>query len=168
MSRETVIKAKQDAVDAVAEKMSKSKSIVLAEYRGLTVAKTEMLRKLLRKEGCEMCVIKNNISRRAAKKTGFDALDQGLAGPNSIVFAYDDSVSAAKVLYDFARKNPKLVIKSGIVDGDYYEPAEIKQIAQLPPRETLLAMLATQLYAPLRDLAIGLDLMTKEEEPQSN
>jgi len=163
MSRETVIQAKQDAVVNIAEKMKKAKSIVLAEYRGLTVEKTEALRKQLRKEGCEMCVIKNNISRRAAKETGYEALDQGLSGPNGVVFAYNDAVSAAKILFDFAKKNPKLVLKSGIVDGDYYEPAEIKQIAQLPPRDILLAMFATQLYAPLRDLAVGLDLINNQE-----
>ncbi|MBN2504925.1 MAG: 50S ribosomal protein L10 [Bacilli bacterium] len=163
MSRETVIQAKQEAVDQVTEKMSKAKSIVLAEYRGLTVEKTEFLRRQLRKEGCEMVVIKNNISRRAAKVAGYEALDADLAGPNGVVFAYNDSVSAAKVLFEFARKNPKLVIKSGVVDGDYYESAEIKQIATLPPKETLLAMLATQLFAPLRDLAIGLDLVSNRE-----
>jgi len=163
MSRETVIQAKQEAVDRVTEKMSKAKAIVLAEYRGLTVEKTETLRRQLRKEGCEMEVIKNNISRRAAKSVGYEALDTDLVGPNGVVFAFHDSVSAAKVLHEFARKNPKLVVKSGIVDGNYYEPAEIKQIATLPPREILLAMLATQLFAPLRDLAIGLDLVTNRE-----
>ncbi len=158
-----MIQVKQEAVDQITKKMSQAKSIVLAEYRGLTVDKTEMLRRLLRKEGCEMIVVKNNISRRAAKSVGLEALDQDLAGPNSVVFAYNDSVAAAKVLHEFARKNPKLVVKSGIVDGDYYEPAEIKQIAVLPPKDTLLAMLATQLFAPLRDLAIGLDLVSNKE-----
>ena len=110
-----------------------------------------------------MNVIKNNISRRAAQKAGYQALDTELTGPNGVVFAYDDSIAAAKVLHEFARKNPKLIVKSGVVDGDFYNPAEIKTIATLPPRETLLAMLATQLYAPLRDLAIGLDLITKQE-----
>jgi large subunit ribosomal protein L10 len=163
MSRETVIQAKEQSVDEVTQKMQKAKAVVLAEYRGLTVEKTEMLRRLLRKEGCEMNVIKNNISRRAAQKAGYQALDSDLKGPNGVVFAYDDAIVAAKVLHEFARKNPKLIVKSGVVDGDFYNPAEIKTIATLPPRETLLAMLATQLYAPLRDLAIGLDLITKKE-----
>lgn len=162
MSRETVIQIKQDAVDQITEKMSKAKAIILAEYRGLTVEKTETLRRQLRKEGCEMLVIKNNISRRAAKSVGYEALNTELVGPNGVVFAFKDSVSAAKVLHEFARKNPKLVVKSGVVDGKYYNPDEIKIIASLPPKDTLLTMLATQLLAPLRDLAIGLDLITSK------
>lgn len=163
MSRETVIQVKEEAVNLITEKMSKAKAIVIAEYRGLTVEKTEILRRQLRKEGCELAVIKNNISRRAAKNNGYESLDTELKGPNGVIFAYKDSISAAKVLHEFARKNPKLVVKSGIVDGDYYNPAEIKVIATLPPKDTLLAMLATQLLAPLRDLAIGLDLIANKE-----
>lgn len=163
MSRETMINLKQESVNQIAEKMSKSKSIVIAEYRGLTVEKTEVLRRNLRKEGCEMLVIKNNISRRAALQTGYEALDKELVGPNGIVFAYNDSVSAAKVLHEFAKKNPKLVVKSGYVDGDFYQPAEIKQISQLPSKEVLLAMFATQLYSPLKELAIGLDMIVNKE-----
>lgn len=144
MSRETLIQAKQESVNQVQEKMAKAKAVVLAEYRGLTVEKTEMLRRMLKKEGCEIVVIKNNIARRAAKMVGFEALDGDLKGPNGIVFSYNDSVAGAKILHEFARKNPKLVIKSGIVDGDYYDPALIKQIAVLPSKEILLAMLATQ------------------------
>lgn len=163
MSRESVINLKQEAVNEITGKMSKAKSIVIAEYRGLTVEKTEALRRQLRKEGCELVVSKNNISRRAANSLGYSSLDQDLVGPNGVVFSYNDSVSAAKVLHEFAKKNPKLVVKSGIVDGGFYQPAEIKQIASLPGKETLLAMLATQLYAPLRDLAVGLDLIVNKE-----
>lgn len=163
MSRESVINLKQEAVNEVTAKMQKAKSVVVAEYRGLTVAKTETLRRLLRKEGCELLVVKNNISRRAADSLGYKELNEDLSGPNGVVFAYDDAVSAAKVLHDFAKKNPKLVVKSGIVDGAFYQPAEIKQIALLPNRETLLGMFASQLYAPLRDLAIGLDMIVNKE-----
>lgn len=164
MSRETVINVKQEEVNVIVEKMSKAKSIVVAEYRGLTVARTELLRRQLRKEGCEMIVVKNNISSRAAHSLGYGALDEDLNGPNGVVFAYNDSVSAAKVLYEFAKKNPKIVIKSGIVDGNFYQTAEIKIIATLPPKEILLTMFATQLYAPLRDLAIGLDMISNKQE----
>ncbi|MBU0996839.1 MAG: 50S ribosomal protein L10 [Firmicutes bacterium] len=163
MSNQSVINLKQEAVDQLTAKMKNAKSVVVAEYRGLTVEKTEVLRRQLRKEGCELIVAKNNISRRAAEGLGFKALDEDLVGPNGVVFAYNDAVSAAKVLVEFAKKNPKLVVKSGIVDGAYYQPAEIKQIATLPNRETLLTMLATQLYGPLRELSIGLDLISNKE-----
>lgn len=164
MSRETVINAKKEAVKEIAEKMEKAQSVVVAEYRGLTVEKTQDLRTRLRDAGCEMIVVKNNISRRAAEKAGFEDFDDDvLTGPNSLVFAYEDGVSGAKTLYEFAKKNPKLVLKSGYVNGNFYEPATIKEIAAIPPRDTLLAMLATQLLAPVRDLAIGLDMMVNED-----
>lgn len=163
MANQNIIDLKAQEVEKITEKMSNAKSVVIAEYRGLTVEKTEELRRQLREQGCELMVIKNNISKRAAAKVGYSGLSEDFKGPNGVVFAFTDSVAAAKVLHTFAKKNPKLVIKSGVVDGDYYEPAQIKEIAALPNKDVLLAMLATQLYAPLRDLAIGLDLLTKEE-----
>jgi large subunit ribosomal protein L10 len=164
MANQTVIDVKQQLVNEVAERMSNSKSVVIAEYAGLTVEKTQDLRNKLREAGCEMFIIKNNISRRAAEAQGYSELINDLTGPNSVVFSYEDQVSAAKVLYEFAKKNKKLKIKAGIVDGNYYEIEKIKEISQLPNREGLLTMLAGQLLAPLRDLAIGLDLLTKEGE----
>lgn len=163
MSNESVLNLKQEAVNELKAKMEQAKSVVIAEYRGLTVEKTEALRRQLRKEGCELFVAKNNISRRAAESLGYNDLHNDFVGPNGVVFSFNDGVSAAKVLHEFAKKNPKLVVKSGVVDGGYYNPAEIKQIAALPNRDTLLAMFATQLYAPLRDLAIGLDMLANKE-----
>ncbi len=167
MANQKIIDLKQEQVKEIAEKMSKAKSVVVAEYRGLTVEQTQELRRALRNSGCEMLVLKNNISRRAASNVGYDGINSDLKGPNGVVFAYEDSAAAAKVLFEFGKKNPKLVIKSGIVDGDFYDPAQIKEIATLPNKDVLLAMLATQLYGPLRELAIGLDLLTKEESEQS-
>jgi len=163
MSNASILNAKEADVQVLVEKMSQAKSVVVAEYRGLTVKKTEELRRLLRKEGCEMIVAKNNISRRAAKNAGFNGLDNDLVGPNSVVLSMNDSVVATKILYDFARKNPKLVIKAGVVDGDYFNQDQIKMIAQLPSRQILLAMLASALYSPLKDLAIGLDMIANKE-----
>ncbi|MDY0023588.1 MAG: 50S ribosomal protein L10 [Candidatus Izemoplasmatales bacterium] len=164
MANQNIINFKQEEVKKIAEKMSHAKSIVVAEYQGLTVEKTEELRGLLRDAGCEIIVIKNNISRRAAEEVGYGDLTQDLNGPNGVVFAYEDSVAAAKVLYTFAKKNKKIKIKSGVVDGDFYNEEQIKEISQLPSKETLLAMLATQLLAPLRELSVGLDMITKKQE----
>jgi large subunit ribosomal protein L10 len=163
MSRELTIGVKQEAVDQLAKKLKNAKAVVVAEYRGLSVQKTEELRRALRKEGCELVVAKNNIAKRAATACGFGAIDSDLTGPNGLVIANHESVVAAKVLYDFVKKNPKLIVKSGVVDGDFYEPAQIKIIAALPSKQVLLAMLASQLYSPLKDLAIGLDLVSKQK-----
>ena len=164
MSNQDIINLKQEEVKKIAEKMSNAKSVVVAEYQGLTVEKTEELRRLLRDAECEILVIKNNISRRAAEEVGYGDLTQDLKGPNGVIFAYEDSVSAAKVLHTFAKKNRKLKIKSGVVDGNFFNQDQIKEIAQLPGKETLLTMLAVQLLTPLRELAVGLDMLTKKEE----
>lgn len=168
MASEKVINQKQQLVDEVAKRMTESKSIVVAEYQGLTVEKIQDLRRNLRDEGCEMFVVKNNISRRAAEANGYKDLIEDLSGPNSVVFSYEDQVSAAKILYQFAKKNKKLKIKSGIVDGEFYAQEKIKEISALPNREGLLTMLAGQLLSPLRELAIALDLLTKEEDEEEN
>lgn len=168
MANQKIIDLKQEEVKKIAEKMSNAKSVIVTEYSGLTVEQTQNLRRQLREEGCEMLVVKNNISKRAAKSLGYDDLSADFKGPNGVVFAFEESVAAAKILYNFAKKNKKIVIKSGVVDGDFYQPAQIKEIASLPNKDTLLTMLASQLYAPLRELSIGLDLLTKEEETEKS
>jgi large subunit ribosomal protein L10 len=163
MSRETIISIKQEEVNQLTGRMKNAKAVVVAEYRGLTVHKTEELRRALRKEGCELVVAKNNIAKRAATACGFGSIDVDLKGPNGVVLALKEAVSAAKVLYDFARKNPKLIVKSGVVDGAFYNPAQIKMIAGLPSKQVLLGMLASQLYSPLKTLVVGLDMVKNQK-----
>jgi len=163
MSREAIISVKQEEVDQLAGKMKGAKAVVVAEYRGLTVQKTQDLRRALRKEGCELIVAKNNIAKRAATACGFGAIDGDLKGPNGVVIATKESVAAAKILHEFAKKNPKLIVKSGIVDGAFFNPAQIKMISNLPSKKVLLAMLASQLYSPLKDLAVGLDMVNQKK-----
>ncbi|MDP2425934.1 MAG: 50S ribosomal protein L10 [Candidatus Izemoplasmatales bacterium] len=163
MSNTQIIAAKQEEVQVIQAKMQQAKAVLIAEYRGLTVQKTEELRRLLRKEGCELLVAKNNLVARAANNLGYTSLEAELVGPNGIVFAMKESVSAAKVLIDFTRKNPKLLVKAGYVDGDFYNKDEIRQIAGMPSRQVLLTMLASTLLAPLQQLAIGLDLIANKE-----
>ncbi len=164
MSNATVLARKQEDVDFITSKMKKAKAVVVAEYRGLPVKKTEELRRLLRKEGCELFVSKNTLVSRAADQHGFGKLNPDLKGPNGLVFAMRDSMSVAKVLHDFTRKNPLLIVKSGYVDGDYYNAAEIKMIAGMPARPVLLQMLASALLSPIRNLAIGLDLVAQQKQ----
>jgi len=164
MSREQTISIKQEEVNELVGRMKDAKAVVVAEYRGLTVRKTEDLRRLLRKEGCELIVAKNNISRRAAQACGFGALENDLKGPSGLIISRNDAIVGARILNDFVRKNVKLVIKSGVVDGDYYNPAQIRLIATMPPKPVLLAMLASQLYAPLSELAAGLDEIANQKQ----
>lgn len=142
MANQKIIAFKQEEVKKITEKMSNAKSVVVTEYSGLTVEATQKLRRQLREEGCEMLVVKNNISKRAAESLGYNDLTSDFKGPTGVVFAFEDSVAAAKVLYNFSKKNNKLKVKSGIVDGDFYAPEQIAEIAALPNKETLLTMLA--------------------------
>jgi len=167
MANQKIIDLKEQEVQKITEKMSNAKSVVVAEYRGLTVQKTEMLRRQLREVGCEMLVLKNNITKRAAENNGYGGIAVDLNGPNGVVFAFEDSVAAARVLHTFTKKNPKLIVKSGVVDGVFYETSQIKEIAGLPNKETLLTMLATQLYGPLRDLSMGLYMLTNKDAEQT-
>lgn len=168
MANQKIIELKELEVQKITEKMSSAKSVVVAEYRGLTVEKTQQLRRQLREEGCEMLVIKNNISKRAAGNLGYDGLVGDFKGPNGVVFAFEDSVAAAKILHKFAKKNDTLVVKSGVLDGEVYTPEQIGEIASLPNKDVLLTMLATQLYGPLRELSMGLFMLTDEEETEKS
>ncbi|PAT02466.1 50S ribosomal protein L10 [Candidatus Izimaplasma bacterium ZiA1] len=165
---EKAIQRKNEEVKILTEKMQNSNSIVIANYIGLTVEQMTNLRNQLRENGCELKVIKNNIIRRAAEQAGFSEMSEALVGPNAVAFSTEDSVSAAKTIYDFAKDNKALELKVGVVDGEYMNNDKIQQIATIPSRETLLTMIAAGLLQPIKEVAIAIDLHTKnlEESPQ--
>lgn len=158
------IERKKEEVSVLVEQMQGAKSFVIVDYSGLTVEQVTKLRRELRDNGCEMAVIKNNITRRAAQELGFTNIAGELVGPNAVAFSYQDSVSAAKVVYDFALENKALELKVGVVDGEYMDNDKIKVIATIPSRETLLTMIAAGLLQPIKEVAIALDLMAQELE----
>ena len=161
------IERKKLEVEALVERMKEANSFVIVDYSGLTVEQVTSLRRELRANGCDMAVIKNNITRRAAHELGFTELDEALVGPNAVAFSHADSVSAAKVVYDFAQSNKALELKVGVVDGEYMNSDNIKVIATIPTRETLLTMIAAGILQPIKEVAIALDLMAQNlESPQ--
>jgi large subunit ribosomal protein L10 len=136
--------AKPDKVGAVTEianRFQNSSAAVLTEYRGLTVAQLTTLRRSLG-AGSTYAVVKNTLTKRAARDAGFTELEDLLTGPTAIAFIGGDPVAAAKGLRDFSRANPLLVIKGGVLDGRPLSAAEIGRIADLESREVLLAKLA--------------------------
>ena len=159
-----IIETKMQEVNALTEKIQDSSSVVIVDYRGLTVEEVTELRSKLRAEGAEIKVIKNNIVRRASEAAGHGDLVQHLTGPNAIAFGGADAVAPAKVIYDFAKEHEALELKAGVIDGNYANQELITQYAQLPSRETLLTMLAGGMLQPLRDLGIGLHMYTEELE----
>ncbi|MDM8085736.1 50S ribosomal protein L10 [Cellulomonas cellasea] len=143
--------ARPDKAAAVAEltdAFRDSNAAVLTEYRGLTVAQLKQLRRAL-SGNATYAVVKNTLTAIAAKQAGIESLDADLQGPSAIAFVTGDPVEAAKGLRDFAKANPALVIKGGVLEGRALTAAEINTLADLESREVLLAKTAGVLKASL-------------------
>jgi large subunit ribosomal protein L10 len=137
---------KANSVAELADHFRTSNAAVLTEYRGLTVAQLKTLRRSLGST-VTYAVVKNTLTRIAAKEAGVTGFDDLLAGPSAIAFVKGDAVDAAKVIRNFAKENPNLVIKGGIMDGASLSAADIQKIADLESREVLLSKLAGVLKA---------------------
>ncbi len=140
--------AKSAAIAELTENFRRSGAAVLTEYRGLTVKQLTQLRTSMR-DHATYAVVKNTLTEIAAKEAGVTAFDGQLAGPSAIAFITGDPVEAAKTLRDFAKANPLLVIKSGVLDGKPLTADEIRKLADLESREVLLAKLAGAMQASL-------------------
>ena len=139
---------KAAAIAELSEKFRSSNAAVLTEYRGLTVKQLTELRSNLR-GNATYAVVKNTLTELAAKDAGVEAFDGQLAGPSAIAFVEGDPVTVAKSLRDFAKANPLLVIKGGVLEGKALSAAEITKLADLESREVLLAKLAGAMNASL-------------------
>ena len=133
--------AKAAVIEEITERFNNSSAAVLTEYRGLTVAQLTQLRRSLG-AGSSYAVVKNTLTKRAADEVGFGDLGPLLTGPTAIAFIEGDPVEAAKAIRDFSRANPLLVIKGGVVEGRTVDAAEVSRLADVEPREVLLAKLA--------------------------
>ena len=143
---------KEAAVAELAEEFRSSQGAVLTEYRGLTVADLAELREQLG-DVATYAVVKNTLTKIAAREAGVDSFEELLVGPSAIAFVKGDPVEAAKSLRDFARAHPMLVIKGGVLDGAPLDPSELTRLADLESREVLLAKLAGAMKASLSGAA---------------
>lgn len=144
---------KEAAVAELTEEFESSNGAVLTEYRGLSVAQLGELRRSLG-EHAQFAVVKNTLTKRAAHQAGIaEHLEELLEGPSAIAFVRGDVVEAARGLRDFAKANPDLVIKGGVIDGRSMSPAEIDTLATLESREVLLAKLAGAMKASMGNAA---------------
>ncbi len=158
------IKAKIEEVSQVSAKIKESKAVVVFKYQGLSVSSFQDLRKEMRANGCEVSVVKNNISSRAAKECGYDGLTDAFVGPVALAFSKNDLVAPAKVLFAASKKeNSKVEVVKGVVDGDIYDFDKLKALSVLPSYETLLTQLAAGMLGTLSQLAIGLNMLTEKE-----
>ena len=140
-------------VDEVRERFRESNAAILTEYRGLNVKDLAGLRRSLRSNGGEYKIYKNTLVRLAARGSGLAELEELLIGPTGIAFVDGDAAAVAKVLRDYARTNPLLVIKGGVLGDKVIGSSETSALAELPSREVLLSRLAGGFAAPLQQLA---------------
>lgn len=143
---------KQAVVTEVAAQAAKSQTLALAEYRGLTVAQLDQLRRQAREKGVYLHVLKNTLARRAVAGTPFECAAETMAGPLIYGFS-EDAVAAAKVLADFAKTTDKLVIKAGAYDGKPLNADGVKALASIPTKEVLLSQLLGLMQSPVSRMA---------------
>jgi large subunit ribosomal protein L10 len=165
---------KEATVAELTEKFQSSSAVLLTEYRGLTVAQLKELRRSISADAT-YAVAKNTLIKIAAANAGVTAFDGQLAGPTALAFVHGDAVSVAKAMRDFAKANPLLVVKSGVLDGAALSADEVKKLADLESREVLLAkaagMFKASMYqaaymfqAPLAQAARAVDALRQKQE----
>ena len=148
---------KKDAVESLTTKFKKAKSVVMTDYRGMTVAEMTNLRKALRAERIEYRIAKNRLARIAIKEAGSEAADEFLIGTTAIAFGYDDPFVPALILNEFAKTSEKLKFKGGLLDGKKINIATIEKLAKLPSKEQLLSRLLGSLQGPSSKLAMAIN-----------
>lgn len=163
MPSQKILEKKKDKVQVLAEKFKKAKMIVLTEYRGISVEDDTKLRATIRNNGDEYSVVKNSIIAHAAKEAGIEGLDN-LEGPTAVVIGYEDYVTPAKAVNDYAKDNEFYTIKAGVMDGKMIEVSEVKKLANLPSKDTLYAMLASALLGNIRNFAVVIDQLRQKQE----
>lgn len=147
---------KVTTVATVKEKVSRAKSLVVTDYRGLTVAEVTDLRNRLRKEGVEYKVVKNRLAKIALREAGLNTMDEYLKGTTAIAMGMKDPVSPAKVLVNYAKDNAKLKVVAGLMDNRVLDLNAITELSKLPSREVLLSRMLGSLSSPVQKLAFGL------------
>ena len=160
--KEATLQKKVALVDEVYNKFTESNSLIFVDHLGLTVAEITELRRKLHAEGCEMKVIKNYLLRRATEKAGYVGLEEALKGPSAVAFS-KDATSASKIIYEFAKKNDRLGIKAGVIEGKVMAIDELMVLATLPNKDGMLSMLLSVLQAPIRNMALAIKAVSELE-----
>lgn len=158
---------KEAKVAEIKEKLEKANSVVLSKYQGLTVEEDTVLRKNLREAGVEYKVYKNTLVTLAAKELGLEGIVEYLEGPVAIAFGYEDVTSGARILNDFAKDHKNLELKAGIVEGEIYDSAKIKQLATIPSKEVLIAKLLGSIKSPISSFARVISAIADSKQNES-
>ena len=147
------VELKAPIVQEISDSIKDAQSVVIVDYRGLTVAEDTQLRKQLREAGVTYKVYKNTFMNFAFKGTEFESLSGVLEGPNAIAISTSDATAPARVLAEFAKKAPALEIKAGVVEGNFYDAEGMKAISSIPSREVLLSKLLGSMQSPITNFA---------------
>ena len=154
---------KEAVIQEVTDLAAKAQTLVMAEYRGITVADMTELRSKARSNGVALSVLKNTLVRRAVAGSSFESVVDQMTGPLIYGFS-EDAVASAKVVADFAKTNDKLVIRGGVYDGKALDANGVKQLASIPSKEVLLSQLCGLLMSPIARTAVVLGALAKKKE----
>ncbi len=147
------VELKQPIVAEISEVIKDAQSVVLVDYRGLTVEEDTALRKQLREAGVNYKVYKNTLMNFAFKGTDFEALAPYLNGPSAIAVSTDDATAPARIIAEFAKKAKALEIKAGVVEGNLYDAQGMQAVATIPSRDVLISRLLGSLQSPITNFA---------------
>ncbi|MDD6037339.1 MAG: 50S ribosomal protein L10 [bacterium] len=147
------VEIKAPIVKEIAEQVKDAQSVVIVDYRGLTVAQDTQLRKELREAGVVYKVYKNTYMNFAFKGTEFESLAPVLEGPSAVAISTTDATAPARILAKFAKTAPALEIKAGVVEGNFYDAEAMKAVAAIPSREELLSKLLGSMQSPITNFA---------------
>ncbi|MBR7001955.1 MAG: 50S ribosomal protein L10 [Neisseriaceae bacterium] len=160
------VEAKKAAVAEISNSIANAQTMVIAEYRGISVESMTKLRANARKDSVYLHVLKNTLARRAVEGTSFAALADKMVGP--LVYAVsEDPVAAAKVLHQFAKTDDKIVIKAGSYNGDLLDAAQVAELASIPSRDELLAKLLGIMQAPVSGFARCLAALAEKKQAEA-
>jgi len=153
---------KEAVISEVTDLAAKAQTLVMAEYRGITVADMTKLRSAARSQGVSLSVLKNTLARRAVAGSAFEVASDQMTGP--LIYGFSvDAVAAAKVVSDFAKTNEKLVIRGGVLSGKALDVNGVKQLANIPSKEVLLAQLCGLLMSPVSRTAVVLGALAAKK-----
>lgn len=147
------VELKQPIVQAIADEVKDAASVVLVDYRGLTVAQDTELRKQLRDAGIIYKVYKNTMMKRAFEGTAYAGLEEHLEGPSAVAISKEDATAAARILCKFAKDAKELELKAGVIEGTVYDMAGLTELSKIPSREELLSKLLGSIQSPITNFA---------------
>lgn len=159
--------AKRVVVDEIKKSIEESQSIVIVDYKGLTVAQDTEFRKTMREAGIKYQVLKNTLVRIALNELGYKEFDEALNGPTAVAFGMTDALAPAKIAVDSMEKYKAMEVKCGMMDKKFIDQNTVKALSKVPSKPVLLSMLLSVMTAPMRGLAVALNRLAEKQGEQA-